>query len=116
VINAVCNRLFLGAFMGQKHEIGIAELEETIHEMRDEIGVDARLAGPSELAHHEPRETPGMAPPFISLALSARLDRIEKGVAMALELLQQFAHPDGTVAPIRGAERRPRFGARAPRA
>ena len=106
VINSVCNRLFLGAFMGQKHAIGITEFEETITEMRDEIGSDA--------VQPESRENAGMAPPFISQALAPRLDRIEKGVAAAVELLQQFANPDVPAGTTRAGERRPRFGARPP--
>jgi hypothetical protein len=110
-INAVCNRLFLGACLAEKHLIGSAEFNETIDEMRDELGPNSHQAAPPKVAQAAPREAPNIARPLISSALTARLERIEKSVDVAVELLQQISGADvpvGTAA----MERRPRFGAR----
>jgi len=110
-INAVCNRLLLGAFMGRKHLIGEAELAETVSEMRAEIGPESRQVAPA------PAPDGGPARPFMSAALMSRLERIEKNVAQAVDILQHLAPADARpVAPAAPAapspKGRPRFGAR----
>jgi putative secretion ATPase (PEP-CTERM system associated) len=109
-INAVCNRLLLGAYMGRKHLIGEAELAETVNEMRAEIGPESRQVAPLMSAD----ATGGPARAFQSAALMARLERIEKSVAQAVDILQQLAPPEGkpAAAPAPAAKARPRFGAR----
>jgi putative secretion ATPase (PEP-CTERM system associated) len=111
-INAVCNRLLLGAYMGRKHLVGEAELAETVNEMRAEIGPESRQVAPVL----SPDATGGPARAFQSAALMARLERIEKSVAQAVDILQQLAPPEGkpaaASAPAPAAKARPRFGAR----
>ncbi len=103
IINAVCDRLLLGACLGEKHAVGNAEFDDTIGEMRNEIRPDAQLAGAGE-------RPPATHRAFASARQSAlvdRLDRIEKTLGTALELLQQMAPAT--------PDRRARFAGRAPR-
>jgi general secretion pathway protein A len=123
-INAVCNRLLLGTYLSEKHAIGIGDLEGTLSEMRDEIG--------PESAHYVPAVSPdlprGALQPSsgadvvrmpMSAALTQRLDRLDKNVATALELLRAIAMGPGAKQPIAppapSPDRRPRFGGRTPR-
>jgi hypothetical protein len=106
-INAVCNRLLLGAYMGKKHAIGEAELSETINEMRSEIGPESRQVAPA-LAP----EGAAAGRPFASTAVISRLERIEKSVAQAVDLLQQLAPPEGKPASPAAPKPGPRFGVR----
>lgn len=115
MINAVCNRLLLGAFMDEKHVIGLAEFNETITEMRNEIGSEARTVLPRTNGRAAPSDNgASVSRPLVSSALTARLDRIEKSVATAVELLQQI-HPQ-EAPPRTGAASAmrppPRFGTR----
>jgi hypothetical protein len=100
--------------------IGEAELNETVNEMRAEIGPESRQVAPAPGAD----ALGGPARPFASTAVMARLERIEKSVAQAVEILQQLAPPDAKpVAPSAPAapsapsanKTRPRFGARSGR-
>jgi len=113
-INAVCNRLLLAAGLEEKHLIGGAEISQTLREMRDELGPGARPVAPAaDLARPPAREASGVARPLLSSALSVRLERIEKSVAQAVELLQQLAAAD-PAPPAAGTAQRPpgRFGVR----
>jgi len=106
-INAICNRLLLGASMGHKHSIGAADLVETILEMRDEIGPESR-----QLAPAMPAEQAGSARPVLPASLVSRLERIEKDVAVAVELLQQLVPPQIKPTAAAPGKPRPRFGVR----
>jgi putative secretion ATPase (PEP-CTERM system associated) len=111
-INAVCNRLFLGASLGEKHTITAEDFAETVKEMRDELGPKSKPTAPPEISRTPTREAQGMARPLVSAALTARLERIEKSVATAVDLLQQISGQEAGVTSATAAERRPRFGAR----
>ena len=108
-INTICNRLFLGAYLGGKHAIGSGELSETLNEMRDEI-----VVAPPARAREATggRDAAGIARPLLSAALGARLERIETGVAAAIDLLQQIAQQDGKPAPASAPKPRGRFAPR----
>jgi general secretion pathway protein A len=107
-INAVCNRLLLGTYLSEKHAIG------------------------PESAHYVPAVSPdlprGALQPSsgadvvrmpMSSALTQRLDRLDKNVATALELLRAIAMGPGAKVPVAppapSPDRRPRFGGRTPR-
>jgi putative secretion ATPase (PEP-CTERM system associated) len=95
-INTLCNRLLLAGYLGEKHRIARADAEAVAGEIRDEAGVDvpATEATPSlqEVARGE-----SVVRPFAVSAITARLDRLEKGIQQVLELLRQMG----------GTERKP---------
>jgi len=106
-INAICNRLLLGASMDQKHAVGAAELAETILEMRDEIGPESRQIAPAVAAEHA-----GGGRPLLPASMVSRLERIEKNIGVAVDLLQQLVPPENKPAAAAPGKPRPRFGAR----
>jgi putative secretion ATPase (PEP-CTERM system associated) len=107
IINAVCDRLLLRASLDDKHALDGAEIDETIKEMREEFGADTlRLDQPNL------RDGRIGVRPIATAALAVRLERIEKSVAQAIDLLQQLSGQESGPAKATVSERRPRFGAR----
>jgi len=120
-INAICNRLLLGGYLSEKHAIGREDIDATLVEMRDEIGPESQHYVPVLPHSDAPRGGGGGAGdvvrPLMSAALTGRLDRIEKSVATALELLRQItSHAPAKAGPpvAPAVERRARFGGRMP--
>ena len=111
IINAVFDRLLLRGSLDARHALGVAELDETIREMRDELGADTHRTEQPLL-----RENRAGVRPIASAALAVRLERIEKSVALAVDLLQQISGQEAAPAKPAAPERRPRFGARPDRA
>jgi putative secretion ATPase (PEP-CTERM system associated) len=96
-INAVCNRLMLGAFLSERHRISLADLDSAVAELREELGSDTALAADAPLATPlagspaaglaagaEGRPGGGL-PPFLVSSIIARLDRIERNVAALVD-------------------------------
>jgi hypothetical protein len=75
--------------------------------MREELGADTHRAEIPTL-----REGRAGSRPIATAALAVRLERIEKSVAQAIELLQQIHAQDAAPAKAAPAPPRPRFGAR----
>lgn len=113
-INAVCNRLFFSAYMDKRHSIGPTDLKDTIRELHDEIG-PPRGTDASEPASNAADSSIEAVRPLNSTALTARLDRLDKGVATAHELLSRLLHPETGAGREPTKERRSRFGVRADR-
>ncbi len=111
-VNALCNRLLFGAFLRERHTIGLIDLDETIREMREDFGPPQH----KQLAEPTPSQSGNVVRPLLPAAVTVRLDRIEKNVAAAYELLQQLARSEVQSRGALSAERRPRFGGRPPRA
>jgi len=107
VINAVCDRLLLRACLDALHAVGVPELDDTVREMRDALGTDTHNTELPAL-----RENRAGVRPVATAALAARLERIEKSMALALDLLQQISGQDAALPKPAAADRRPRFGAR----
>jgi len=107
IINAVCDRLLLRASLDAKHALDVSDLDDTVREMREELGADTHRTELPAL-----RESRPGARPIATAALAVRLERIEKNVALAIDLLQQIAGHDVAPAKPVAPERRPRFGAR----
>jgi type II secretory pathway predicted ATPase ExeA len=87
-VNAICNRLLLGAYLAQNHWIGPGDVEDTVAELRNELGPEALpsadpagefVAAP---AFHAAGSN-GMRNSMVS-SISARLDRLERNVARML--------------------------------
>ena len=99
-INQLCNRLLLSAFLGEKHDLTAADVEQIGAELRDELGgAPLRAVEESEPLGARPGAVDGVRHdnvirPFAASAITARLDRIEKTVNTMLELLRaQSATP-----------------------
>ncbi|MFO1313579.1 MAG: XrtA/PEP-CTERM system-associated ATPase [Burkholderiales bacterium] len=100
-INTLCNRLLLAAFLGEKHAIDKEDVEQIAGEIREEIG-GGEFGGP--VAHDLGRATARGAAGLGTLAdprlhrmfehVDERMDRLERTVAAAVDLLHRLLHPD----------------------
>ncbi len=93
-INALCNRLLLAAYLGERHVIAMADVTETIEEMKHEMSDGARV-GPSLVADRG-------APPAarqakeVDRGLEERVVRLERAMNATLDFLQQILRPGGS--------------------
>jgi len=93
-INHLCNRLMLSAFLGDKHALTAADVEQVGAEIRQELGGAPRAAAVDSIPlHEETAPTDKVIRPFMTSAITARLDRIEKAVATVLEVLRAQSNP-----------------------
>jgi type II secretory pathway predicted ATPase ExeA len=92
-INALCNRLLLGAFMAGRQRISRGDVEETAAELRDELGIDALPApgAQSSGSGAAPARPPGAMQSLQVSAVAARLDRLEGHVSVMLQQVQALA-------------------------
>lgn len=98
-INTLCNRLLLAAYLGEQHTLGPNDVQSIAREIRDELGPDAALtrvavvggtAADSALTTR--MDTATLHKHFDHL--EERIDRLEKTVSAAVDLLHRLLHPD----------------------
>jgi hypothetical protein len=98
-INTLCNRLLLAAFLGERHVLDTRDVQAIAAEIRDELGPDAALAAVAVVggsALERPLSTQ-MDPAALQRHfdhLEDRIDRLEKTVAAAVDLLHRLLHPE----------------------
>jgi hypothetical protein len=95
-INTLCNRLLLAGYLGEKHKLVRADAEAVVGEIREEAGVDVPAVESAPALQEMPRGE-SVVRPFAVSAINARLDRLEKSMNQALDLLRTLV----------GNERRP---------
>ena len=110
-INLLCNRLMLAGFLGEKHAFDTADVQGIAREIREELGPEATAlaAVPTVMT----REVPAPAAPNgESTALlghfrdiEERMERLEKTVGSAVDLLHRLLHPDRASKPGTPAKR-----------
>ena len=110
-INTLCNRLLLAAFLAERHVLETADVQAIAHEIRDELGPDAALSTMSIVDGDTPPSSPLMARLEAGRLHShfdnveARIDRLEKTVAAAVDLLHRLLHPEKAAKPGTPAKR-----------
>jgi putative secretion ATPase (PEP-CTERM system associated) len=111
-INVLFNRLLFGAYLRERHSIAPDDVGETIRELHDEIGPfnGAVVAEPSPVHAAKPGVGVGRLPN--PAALTDRLDKLDRDVATAHDLLSSVLNSEGTAAREQPVLRRSRFGAR----
>ena len=112
-INTLCNRVMLAGFLGEKHAFDTRDIQAIAREIREELGPEATLtAVPSAIA----REAVSGHPVAVSGNDSAswlahfreiedRIERLEKTLGRAVDLLQRLLHPDQSTKPGKPAGR-----------
>ncbi|MGH8850161.1 MAG: XrtA/PEP-CTERM system-associated ATPase [Casimicrobiaceae bacterium] len=105
-INTLCNRLLLAAFLAERHVLEVADVQAIAHEIRDELGPDAALStvsivdGDAAAAAGSPLmarlEAGRLHAHFDNV--EERIDRLEKTVAAAVDLLHRLLHPEKAAA------------------
>jgi putative secretion ATPase (PEP-CTERM system associated) len=101
-INTLCNRLMLAGFLGEKHLLEPADVHSIAREIRDEMGPDSALApvpvnaDVTTLVPRASREaaTGDAAWEAHFRHLEERIDRLDRTVGAAVDLLHRLLHPD----------------------
>lgn len=112
-INTLCNRLMLAGFLGEKHAFDTNDVQGIAREIREELGVEASLAAvPSAVARefaggHPAAGSGGESGPWIAhfRDVEERIERLEKTVGSAVDLLHRLLHPDQVTKPGKPAGR-----------
>jgi len=109
-INMLCNRLLLAGFLGEKHLLDTPDVQAIAREIRDELGPEVGLA-PMSAAPAPAPEAPMPEPqphPMLSgdrdwtpqfRHLEERIDRLERTVTAAVDLLHDVLQPDKIAKP-----------------
>jgi general secretion pathway protein A len=108
-INTLCNRLLLAGFLAEKHDLDVTDVDAIAREMRDELGPQATLAPapPSLRAERAKPQPPAVldapdaagAPDVVDWTpqfrhIEDRIDRLERTVGAAVDLLHRLLHPE----------------------
>jgi general secretion pathway protein A len=101
-INTLCNRLLLGAYLAERHRLGGADVQAIAREINEELGADATLALAPALNSPDGPQSEPVAEGIAGGALwhmhfqniEARIDRLDKTVGAAVDLLHGMLHPD----------------------
>jgi len=106
-INTLCNRILLGAFLAEGHEIAPAAATEAVEELRGELGAEEPMASvPAQREAPEPDRASAVVRPFVVSSIVARLDRLENNVNTALDLLRSMSTSANRVRSINRGDRR----------
>ena len=105
-INTLCNRLMLAGFLAEKHALGSADVQAIASEIKDELGSEAAAApAPLVLASlntsaddAEDAEEAGSWRGHFR-RIEERLDRLDRTVSVAVDLLHRLLHPDKITKP-----------------
>jgi putative secretion ATPase (PEP-CTERM system associated) len=100
-INTLCNRLLLSGYLGEKHGFSAGDVETIATEIRDELGPDTSLGsvqiGKLQAVANQPtdlvagaREVPAWHSSIQEL--EQRVERLEKTVSSAVDLLHRLIH------------------------
>ncbi len=112
-INTLCNRLMLAGFLGEKHVIERVDAQAIAREISDELGGDGSVLAPvrAPLATTDAAEgtaatseLPATAAELASWRahfrrIEDRIDRLDRTVGAAVDLLHNLLHPDKATKP-----------------
>lgn len=108
-INTLCNRLLLAGFLGEKHAFEPADVQGIAHEIRDELGPETVLARVPTQPYRDVMSTNGVPSSSDSATwlahvrgIEERMDRLEKTVSGAVDLLRRLLHPERSTKPGSG--------------
>jgi putative secretion ATPase (PEP-CTERM system associated) len=103
-INTLCNRLFLGAFLGERHELTPADVEAIVAELNEELGPEGPLAPVGTVPAAPAAQPISTRSDAASLHahidhIEERIERLEKTVGAAVDLLHRLLHPEKITKP-----------------
>jgi hypothetical protein len=92
-INAICNRLMLSGYLGEKHALGGDDVRQISDELQEELGHGVpRVSTDAGALHEIARGTP--AHELAIRRLEERVDRVERTLGAAIDLLHGLLHQD----------------------
>ena len=101
-INTLCNRLLLAAYLGEKHSLSVGDVQAVAREINEELGMESTRSAISVVGTAV-NSTVDSTLPMRSEPkswhrhlehLDERMDRLERTVATAVDLLHRLLHPD----------------------
>lgn len=101
-INTLCNRLLLAGFLAEQRAFTASDVHAVAHEIHEELGSDSALAplavingseAPESLLSNK-MDAASLQRHFAEL--EERIDRLERTVTAAVDLLSRLLHPDRT--------------------
>jgi len=102
-INTLCNRLMLAGFLAERHRLEPSDVHAIAREIREEMGPEAALAAvpaPDPEATATLEEGAPHDPSWEShfRHLEERIDRLDRTLGAAVDLLHRLLHPDKPIA------------------
>jgi len=110
-INTICNRLLLAGYLQEKHTFGTDDVQAIAREIREELGPETALASVAVARAREATAAPTAMLQDAGAVLARlremdeRIDRLEKTVGSAVDLLHRLLHPDRNSKPGAPASR-----------
>ena len=110
-INTICNRLLLAGYLQEKHAFGTDDVQAIAREIREELGPETALASVAVARAREAATAPAAVLQDAGAVLARlremdeRIDRLEKTVGSAVDLLHRLLHPDRNSKPGAPASR-----------
>jgi putative secretion ATPase (PEP-CTERM system associated) len=110
-INTICNRLLLAGYLQEKHAFGTDDVQAIAREIREELGPETALASVAVARAREAATAPAAMLQDAGAVLARlremdeRIDRLEKTVGSAVDLLHRLLHPDRNSKPGAPASR-----------
>ena len=106
-INMLCNRLMLSGFLAEKHAFGEADVQAIAREINEELGPEASTAGMTGAARAaNGADDVGAGGIRGNLReIEDRIERLEKTVGAAVDLLHRLLHRDRVTKPGTPANR-----------
>jgi general secretion pathway protein A len=101
-INTLCNRLLLATFLAERHVIGADDVQVIATEIGEEVGYESPLAQVTVIDGGSAHAGDGAHPARIDSSvwhrhfnqIEERIDRLERTVGGAVDLLHHLLHPD----------------------
>jgi len=111
-INTLCNRLLLAAFLAEKRNLDPTDVQAIASEIREELGPESPLSaipivGEGDAAGDGQRATRVDASVWHTRfnQIDERIDRLERTVGGAVDLLHRLLHPEKATKPEKSAGR-----------
>jgi hypothetical protein len=110
-INMLCNRLLLGGYLQEKHAFDADDVQAIAREIREELGPETALAAVAVARARDAHAATGAGAQDSGAWLARlneideRIDRLEKTVGSAVDLLHRLLHPDRNTKPGAPASR-----------
>jgi hypothetical protein len=110
-INTLCNRLLLAAFLSESHELNAGDVHAIVDELKEELGPDVPLAsvsmptGGPRVDRLSPRSDAASLHMHFD-HIEERIERLEKTVAAAVDLLHRLLHPEKATKPANPGSQR----------
>ena len=103
-INTLCNRLLLAAFLSERHELVADDVHAIVDELKEELGGEGPLSSVRVSAGAPRVDRLSTKSDAASLHMhfdhiEERIERLEKTVAAAVDLLHRLLHPEKTTKP-----------------